>query len=393
MDSVLPMFATLVGAFRRLIPQAVYGDGRRLEVLAWAVIGLCQTKTVNFIQWAEVVLSQATRASSHQRRFHRWLHNPHIRPAEFYPYLLQAALADWDWVERLYVAVDVSDLHNGYILIRTALIYRGRAIPVAWRVIAHPGTSIGYAEYEPVLQQTIQALPATAQLVFLLDRGFVHQALFRFIRHQPRCQVRLRAKATTQVRLHDRRVVSMAQLCPPQGQVYCFAQVAVFGDGLIGPVYLALAQPETPGEEPWYIISDQPTGLPTLDEYALRFDIEENFLDDKSNGFQAEASRLDDAAAWERLFSILAVATLYFTSVGTGVVKLKFRRFVDSHWDRGMSYLKIGWSWLRQQYRRGWPSLPTFWLDPEPDPEPALASRRQAAQPKRTWVVSCFGAT
>ena len=85
---------------------------------------------------------------------------------------------------------------------------------------------------------------------------------------------------------------------------------------------------------------------------------------------------------------VLAIATLHFTSVGVGVVRLKLRRWVDTHWDRVMSYLKIGWSWLRQQFRRGWPCMPAFWLDPTPDPEPAMASRRTAARPKPNWVVA-----
>ncbi len=73
------------------------------------------------------------------------------------------------------------------------------------------------------------------------------------------------------------------------------------------------------------------------------YTIEETFLDDKSNGFQVEATKLDDAPAIARLFLVLAVATLHFTSVGVVVVRRKTRRWVDTHWDRGMSYLKIGW--------------------------------------------------
>jgi hypothetical protein len=149
----------------------------------------------------------------------------------------------------------------------------------------------------------------------------------------------------------------------------------------IGPVHLALAQLDEPGQDPWYIVSDEPTDLTTFDEFGLRFDIEENFLDDKSNGFQVEASRQRSEAALERLFLVLAVATLHCTSVGVGVVRSKLRRWVDTHWDRGMSYLKIGWSWLRQQFRHGWPVMPPFWLDPTPDPEPAMSSRHQAARP------------
>jgi len=39
-------------------------------------------------------------------------------------------------------------------------------------------------------------------------------------------------------------------------------------------------------DEYWYVVSDESAELKTLEEYGLRFDIEENFLDDKSNGFQ-----------------------------------------------------------------------------------------------------------
>ena len=143
-------------------------------------------------------------------------------------------------------------------------------------------------------------------------------------------------------------------------------------------------------EEPWYIVSDEVTSVTTLDEYALRFDIEEEFLDNKSNGFEVESSKLSDPKAIRRLFLVIAVATLHFTCVGAEVVKRKCRRWIDSHWNRGMSYLKIGWGWLRQQYRRRWPVL-SFQLGPEPDPEPAIASRRQAARPPRRWVVANFG--
>ncbi len=84
---------------------------------------------------------------------------------------------------------------------------------------------------------------------------------------------------------------------------------------------------------------------------------------------------------------ILAIATLHFTSIGLGVVRARVRRWVDTHWDRGLSYLKIGWRWLRQQYRRGWQAFASFWLDPTPDLVPAIASRRGTACPHRQWVV------
>ena len=67
-----------------------------------------------------------------------------------------------------------------------------------------------------------------------------------------------------------------------------------------GPVSLALARHTSNGEY-WYVISDESTSVQTFIEYGGRFDIEENFLDDKSNGFQLESSLVRDAEALTRL--------------------------------------------------------------------------------------------
>src|SRR5262249_25631083 len=72
-----------------------------------------------------------------------------------------------------------------------------------------------------------------------------------------------------------------------------------------GPVHLAVARPHS-GTDVWYVISDEPTDGKTFEEYGLRFDIEENFLDDKSNGFQLESSLIRCAQALSRLCLVVA---------------------------------------------------------------------------------------
>ncbi len=390
MNDTIQMYRTLVTAFWNQVPRRIFGDIRRLRTLAWAVIGLCFTKTANFNKWGEVVIGNAKYAASRERRFKRWLYNNHVTPATFYPPLLQAVLIDWKPGQRVYVALDTSMLPRSYVLIRASLVYRGRALPTAWRVFKHGSDSVSYEDYKVVLERTLEALPEGLVVVLLADRGFLHHQLFQFAR-EAGWHYRIRAKSSTLVYLGKHQTVRMSKLRPPRGHAHFYQYARVLGE----TVHLALANPvpkkEDMESDPWYVVSDEPTDVSTLDEYALRFDIEENFLDDKSNGFQVEASKLDDAQVIERLFLVLAVATLHFTSIGVGVVKVKMRRWVDTHWDRGSSYLKIGWDWLRQQYRKGWQAFSPFWIDPAPDPEPAMASRRQAAQPKRGWVVTCFG--
>jgi len=381
------MFRTLMRTFLLHLSRSAWGDIRRLVTLAWAVVGLCLSKKVTFAGWGEYTDSQATQAASRTRRFARWFDNAQIKAQALYAPLVRAALRDWAPTERLYLALDASVIKGSpFVLIRISLIYRGRAIPLAWRVLRHASASVAFADYAPVLEQALACLPSGLPIVLLADRGFVHAELFQWLqRHQWHYRIRLTGDIL--IHLPNRQVVPVGRLCPPKGEAHFYHGVGLLGVGL-RPCHLALAQLDEPNQDPWYLVSDEPTALQTFEEYGLRFDLEENFLDDKSNGFQVESSRLETAEALERLFLVLAVATLYFTSVGVGVVRRKLRQWADTHWDRGMSYLKIGWSWLRQQYRRRWPQMPAFWLDPAPDPEPAIASRRKAACPKPTWVVA-----
>jgi hypothetical protein len=73
----------------------------------------------------------------------------------------------------------------------------------------------------------------------------------------------------------------------------------------------------------------------------------------------------------------VATATLYLVSQGSEVVKQGKRRWVDAHWFRGSSYLKIGWNWVTLAVSRGYDLITQLYLCGEGDPEPAMASKSQ----------------
>jgi hypothetical protein len=152
-----------------------------------------------------------------------------------------------------------------------------------------------------------------------------------------------------------------------------------------GPVHLAVARPLGP-EDPWYVVSDEPTDVETRKESGLRFDIEENVLDDKSNGFQLESSWMRSAQALERLCGVLAMTTLSLVSVGTSVVQQGQRRLVDPHWFRGSSSMKIGWKWVHDALNRCDELISSVYVSSEPDPEPAIASTKQAQKRQQRFA-------
>ena len=81
------------------------------------------------------------------------------------------------------------------------------------------------------------------------------------------------------------------------------------------------------------------------------------------------------------------MTTLYLVSIGTSVVQKGHRRLVDPHWFRGSSYLKIGWNWVNYALNRGYELITAVYLSGEPDPEPAMASKKQDEKRRRARFV------
>jgi Transposase DDE domain len=362
-------------------------DVRHLYTLVWMVVGLIQAGKVRLPAWVPFVRGRARYAQSTQRRFARWLDNKRIEVHTLYAPLIQRALAEWG-NHTLYLARDTTRLWNRYCVIRISLIYRGRAVPLVWEVVEHGSSSVAYEAYAALLDAVPLLLPRGVKVVFLADRGFADTALLAHLRRLG-WHFRIRIKASFGVQRPGQRPCKVEDFSLAPGRAIFLHHVAITGEHY-GPVSLALARHTSNGES-WYVVSNEPTSVHTFVEYGWRFDIEENFLDDKSNGFQLESSLVRDAAALARLGVVLAVTPLYLVAQGTQVVAHHNRRWVDPHWWRGNSYLRIGWQWVKAALTRGWALFTTLHLSGAPDPEPARASVSQSEHaPLVTFTVTYF---
>lgn len=384
MEKHLGLYVTIL----RLVGQTKQmNDLRNTLTFAWLVVGLLVSRTVHLGQWGLQRESQAL-AAGRERQIARWLHNPKIKADLVYRDLVTAALLPWSEQKAL-LALDSSVLWEKYVIVRISLIYRGRALPLAWKVLAQGSASVGFVHYAPLLTEVSRLLPPSCTAVLLADRGFVDVDLMQLV-VQLGWHFTIRAKGNLLVYRAFKPRCKVSTLTPVRGAIRLLPTIQIT-ERRFGPVHLVLAHVRTAkGYEVWSLITDRPPALATLDEYALRFDIEENFLDDKSAGFQLEDSELRDADALARLCLVLAVATLYLVSLGTAVVTLHRRHLVDAHWQRGLSYFQIGWRYLTRTLAAGHHLPACFWLDPDPDPEPVYASKKQAQTPIAAFSTIYF---
>lgn len=366
----------LYGTLTQIFGQHMHWlDKRHFHTLAWMIVGLIESGLIGLTAWAPFVDSRATFAQSTVRRFRRWLDNERIQVHELYGPIIQEALSEWGH-NGLYLALDTSMLWDQYCIIRISVIYRGRAIPLVWTVIEHGSSSVAFETYRCLLDKAQTLIPLGCAVVFLADRGFADTDLMAYASQSLHWHWRIRIKSSFLVNRRGQRRIKVSNIWLKRGEARFWHHVYIT-EQRFGPVHLALAKPHGV-KESWLIVSDQPTDVTTFDEYGLRFDIEENFLDDKSNGFQLESSLIRSAEALSRLCFVLAVATLFLVCQGTDVVESGKRRWVDPHWFRGSSYLKIGWKWVQRALVKGYELITRLRLSPLPDPEPAMASRKQA---------------
>jgi hypothetical protein len=372
----VPQPPALYDTFLTLFRQAPWRDARHLQTLCWMVAGLLTSGWIALDEWAPCVAGRAVYAQSTVRRFSRWLSNGRIDALRLYAALLRGALGEFP-DGRLLAVLDTTVLWDTFCVVQLSLVWRGRSVPLAWKVLRHGSASVAFKDYRGVLGFASRLLRGR-EVALLADRGFIHAELLRWARRTPGWHFAIRCKRGVGLFLVDGRKLALRLSA---GELRFYAGVRL-GNARI-PVELAVGW-EKGAKEPWIIATDEAAGPQTLRDYGLRFCVEEGFLDHKSGGFQWESSRLRDTEALQRLCLVMAAATLALVCQGAAVVASGLRREVDPHWRRGLSYARIGWAWLRRAQATGGGLIAALALPTAKDPEPCRASRRQPGRSR--WM-------
>jgi hypothetical protein len=242
-------------------------------------------------------------------------HRRHLDVTVCFLPLLRWVLQGWK-VQRLALALDPTNLGDRFTVLTISVVYRGLAIPIAWKVLRgnHP------AAWNPHWQRLLRLVhgyfgPAW-QVLVLADRGLESQNLFRTIKG---------------LGWHPLLRVKAAGCFRPCGWVK-FVPMARFAraEGCrwkgVGEAYKTatprlectlLACWEAGHDEPLLVLTDLPPRLAEPHWYALRSWIEQGFKIFKREGWQWQRTRMTDPARVTRLWLVLAVATLCVVKLGT----------------------------------------------------------------------------
>jgi len=253
-----------------------------------------------------------------------------------------AAIGEWS-EQRVYLALDTTVLWNQFCMIHLSIVCGGRAVPFLWKVMEHKSSTVKFKEYKLMLKLAHHLLSQYSDVMLLADRGFANHELMTWLKNS-NWHYCLRLPCDVVLHGARRHPIELKYLYPPKSEAALYHRVGLWLDGE-HRCNIVLANVKGV-KEPWAVITDEEPSLKTLWQYGLRFRVEELFLDSKSGVFQLESSKIRDSKALERLYLVVALALLFATCQGMAVQLKGLRTQVDPHWQRGISYLKIGIRWL-----------------------------------------------
>ncbi len=236
--------------------------------------------------------------------------------ATCFPYLLRWVVAWWDpTCPQLPLAMDASTLGQRFTILSISVVVRGCAIPVAWKVVEATRAGAWRPHWIALFDALDGCVPADWTVIVLADRGLYAKWLFTtiqargwhpYLRINRQGQYCPRGAAT--FRPLSQVVTRVGQTW--KGVVTCFATKERQVHGTL------LARWDAGYRDPWLILTDLPPERADVAWYGLRAWIECGYKDSKRGGWQWHQTKMTDPARAERLWLVIAVATLWTVSVG-----------------------------------------------------------------------------
>ena len=303
-----------------------------------------------------------TGSASLTQRLRRLLKNEAIEPTTLYQPIARFLLAAFRGGNARLI-LDATDLGGRFPVLFVAVAYRGRALPLAWRMLPAPGCS-EFAEQKALLLEVAAQIPPSVTVTLLADREYGSLEMTRWcLSHGWHFCLRLKKNrwflGTEGQRIEgqrtERRRKQIASLpLAPGGRLF-LADIRLPS---LPDQRLSLCcgwSRDNKDDEPWYILSDLPADHQVLALYHVRFHIEEMFRDFKEFGFRLETTHLRDSERVSRLLLCVCLAHVWLMNAGVWVSKRGLRRQVDRHKKRQLSYFQIGWRFLQKLLACGLP--------------------------------------
>ena len=335
-------------ALKQLYPKEPKGNlARHLNTLAGLISGIVGSQRTNFPQVASKV-PDGTESQSRVKRFSRWVDNERIDPETYFmPFaeVLLNSLAN----QTLVLVMDGSEVGRGCLTLMASVIYKHRALPIAWVVVQGNKGHFPVDTHVALLNQVQTFIPAEADVIFLGDGEFdgvlLQTAVSGFDWHYV-CRT-----AKNIILRQEGEEFAFETLDVEPGELLSLPDVTLRQRDY-GPIH-AIAWWDREYAEPIYLLTNLELEHEACHWYRKRFRIETFFSDQKSRGFHLHQSHLSEPERLTRLMLAACLAYIWIVYLGVLALRDEWRKFVHRTDRCDLSLFQLGLRLLEHLLNEG----------------------------------------
>ena len=289
----------------------------RLNTLAAMISGIVGSRSVSLPAIASKIPggggARGAKVESRVKRFERWLRNKAVESEMFFLPFAEALLKSLCH-RALVLAIDGSIVGRGCMTLMVSVVYKQRALPVAWIVAKRRKGHFPERIHLELMSKVQGLIPDGARVVVLGDGEFDGVDLQALVRGAG-WEYALRTSKTSTLTWQGEefRFVDVADHMVP-GDVIDVPD-ALFTQRRYGPI-LAVTWWRRDCKEPIHLVTNLSSAEEACGWYRKRFKIETLFSDQKSRGFHLHKSHLSEPRRLSRLLIAACLAYLWIVYLG-----------------------------------------------------------------------------
>jgi Transposase DDE domain len=315
---------------------------RHLSTLAALISGIVGSKSTQLPHIAAKV-PNGTKPESRVKRFARWLDNAHVlEEVYFLPYaeVLLRHLA----LQTVVLVMDGSGVGRGCTALMIHVVYKGRALPLAWRVRQAPKGHFPEELHIALVTLIRELIPAGTQVVLLGDGEFDGTRLQQTLQQAGWSYACRTATSTVATWAGETFRLDALGACLKPGRLIELKEVHYTREAY-GPIMVLCCWAKG-YHEPLYLVSNMATAEEACRLYEKRFRIETFFSDQKSRGFHIHKSHISDVQRLSRLLIATCLAYIWIVYLGSVCEKEQWRHIIHRRQRCDLSLFQLGLRFL-----------------------------------------------
>jgi hypothetical protein len=335
------------------------GSKGHLVTLAMMIAGIVTGRNAQ-LSAISAEIDVPAKEKSVEMRLRRWVKHSQIDAEVVYvPFARQIleALVPLGLV----LVMDGSQAGRGCMVLMVGVLYKKRALPIAWLVYKGKKGHTTAQRHIQALEKVLPLLPAGCEVVLLGDAEYDTTEMIVWVEKHPTWSYVLRTSPQIYV-FEGQNSQPIGGYPLTKGQVFQRSQVGFTQSA--GVSLNLVGWWSSRYEDPLYLVTNLSNGYQACKYYRRRFQIETFFSDQKSRGFHIHKSHLSDPLRLSRMLIAACLAYLWMVCQGLWVIAEKKTGLIDRTDRIDKSLFRLGLDWIRYALKRSLDVEPIFRFQP-----------------------------